>query len=65
MPFYISLGNVLVFSTITSSVGHIHFDSDVNDTKVGRLNYHVCGKLVLLIKLIMMVKIIKCLVIHG
>ena len=54
MPFYINLENVLAFSTITASVGHIQFDSDFNDKKVGRLTYHICGKLVLLIKLIMM-----------
>lgn len=54
MPFYINLENVLAFSTITASVGHIQFDSGFNDKMVGRLNYHICGKLVLLIKLIMM-----------
>ena len=54
MPFYINLENILAFSTITASVVHIQFDSDFNDKKVGRLKYHICGKLVLLIKLIMM-----------
>lgn len=54
MPFYINLENVLAFSTITASVVHIQVDSDFNDKKVGRLTYHICGKLVLLIKLIMM-----------
>ena len=54
MPFYINLENVLAFSTITASVVHIQVDSDFNEKKVGRLKYHICGKLVLIIKLIMM-----------